>query len=151
LQDFEGAQYSSTKFDMQEGPFHTHEGVIMQAVIGTLAVAAATLLPWATAQAQSGVASHYSELSVTASGRSYSSGAMVAAHRTLPFGTKVRVKNPRNGRSIVVTIVDRGPFVKGRIIDLSRGAASALGFSGLQHVHVAVLGKSGKKIKTAQK
>ena len=68
---------------------------------------------------------------------------MVAAHRTLPFGTKVRVKNSRNGRSVVVTIVDRGPFVKGRIIDLSKGAASALGFSGLQHVQVAVLGKSG--------
>jgi rare lipoprotein A len=116
----------------------------MQALIaGTIAVAAATLLPWATARAQSGVASHYSDLSVTASGRSYSSGAMVAAHRTLPFGTKVRVKNPRNGRSVVVTIVDRGPFVKGRILDLSKGAANALGFSGLQHVQVAVLGKSG--------
>ena len=101
------------------------------------------MLPFATAHAHSGVASHYSDLSVTASGRSYSSGAMVAAHRTLPFGTKVRVKNPRNGRSVVVTIVDRGPFVKGRIIDLSKGAANALGFSGLQHVHVAVLGKSG--------
>jgi rare lipoprotein A len=125
----------------------------MQAPIGKLALAAViALLPWATAHAQSGVASHYSDLSVTASGRAYSSGAMVAAHRTLPFGTKVRVKNPRNGRSIVVTIVDRGPFVKGRIIDLSKGAANALGFSGLQHVHVAVLGNgSGKKIKTAQK
>ena len=124
----------------------------MQALIGTLAVAAATLLPWATAQAQSGVASHYSDLSVTASGRSYSSGAMVAAHRTLPFGTKVRVKNPRNGRSIVVTIVDRGPFTRGRIIDLSKGAANALGFSGLQRVHLTVHGNgSGKKFKTAQK
>ena len=115
----------------------------MQALIAGTIAAAATLLPWATATAQSGVASHYSDLSVTASGRSYSSGAMVAAHRTLAFGTKVRVKNPRNGRSVVVTIVDRGPFVKGRIIDLSKGAANALGFSGLQHVHVAVLGKSG--------
>ena len=114
----------------------------MQAPIGKLALAAAiALLSWATAQAESGVASHYSDLSVTASGRAYSSGAMVAAHRTLPFGTKVRVKNPRNGRSIFVTIVDRGPFTKGRIIDLSKGAANALGFSGLQHVHIAVLGK----------
>jgi rare lipoprotein A len=112
-----------------------------------VAVAATALLPLA-AEAQSGVASHYSDLSVTASGRSYSSGAMVAAHRTLPFGTKVRVHNPRNGRSIVVTIVDRGPFIKGRIIDLSKGAASALGFSGLQKVHLTVNGKgSGKKNK----
>jgi rare lipoprotein A len=79
---------------------------------------------------------------------------MVAAHRTLPFGTKVRVTNPRNGRSIVVTIVDRGPFIKGRIIDLSSGAAGALGFSGLQHVELSVGGgksKSGKKLRTAQK
>jgi rare lipoprotein A len=111
---------------MQKNPRRSNEGVIMQALIaGTIAVAAATLLPWASARAQSGVASHYSDLSVTASGRSYSSGAMVAAHRTLPFGTKVRVKNSRNGRSVVVTIVDRGPFVKGRIIDLSKGAPPA--------------------------
>ena len=125
----------------------------MQAPIGKLALAAViVLLSWATAQAQSGVASHYSDLSVTASGRAYSSGAMVAAHRTLPFGTKVRVKNSRTGRSVVVTIVDRGPFTKSRIIDLSKGAANALGFSGLQQVHIEVLGKgSGKKIKTAQK
>ena len=114
----------------------------MQAPIRKLALAAViALMPLATAQAQSGVASHYSDLSVTASGRSYSSGAMVAAHRTLPFGTKVRVHNPRNGRSIVVTIVDRGPFGKGRVIDLSTGAAKALGFSGLQRVNVAVVGK----------
>jgi rare lipoprotein A len=113
----------------------------MHAFIATLIAITTAVLPFAAAHAQSGVASHYSDLSVTASGRSYSSGAMVAAHRSLPFGTKVRVKNPRNGRSIVVTIVDRGPFIKGRIIDLSRGAASALGFSGLQRVELAVLGR----------
>jgi rare lipoprotein A len=122
--------------------------------VGAIAGAAATLLPWAGAFAQSGIASHYSDLSMTASGRSYSARALVAAHRTLPFGTKVLVKNPSNGRSVVVTIVDRGPFVKGRIIDLSRGAASALGFSGLQRVHVGVVGKaagkSGKKTRTAE-
>jgi len=107
-------------------------------------LAVAAMLPLAAAHAESGIASHYSELSRTASGRSYSSGAMVAAHRSLPFGTKVRVKNKRNGRSVVVTIVDRGPFVKGRIIDLSKGAANALGFSGLSNVDVAVIGKGGK-------
>ncbi len=106
--------------------------------------AAVAVLPFAAANAQTGVASHYSELSTTASGRSYSSGAMVAAHRSHPFGTKLRVKNLRNGRSVVVTVVDRGPFVKGRIIDLSKGAANALGFSGLQRVEVAVIGKGGK-------
>jgi rare lipoprotein A len=114
----------------------------MQAPIGKLALAAVmALLPCTTAHAQGGLASHYSDLSMTASGRAYSPGAMVAAHRTLPFGTKVRVKNLRNGRSIVVTIVDRGPFTKGRIIDLSTGAANALGFSGLQQVNLAVQSK----------
>jgi rare lipoprotein A len=116
--------------------------------IGAVATTLAAVVPVTAAHAnQTGIASHYSDLSVTASGRSYSSGAMVAAHRTYPFGTKLRVKNLRTGKSIVVTVVDRGPFIKGRIIDLSRGAASALGFSGLQKVHVAVIGreKGGKK------
>ncbi len=114
----------------------------MQALRAGMLIAA-VVSPLAAAQAQTGVASYYSELSTTASGRSYSSGAMVAAHRSHPFGTKLRVKNLRNGRSVVVTVVDRGPFIKGRIIDLSKGAAGALGFSGLTRVHFAVMGQSG--------
>lgn len=115
----------------------------MQALFaGLIAIATAiALLPASSANAQTGIASHYSNLSVTASGRSYRASDMVAAHRTLPFGTKLRVKNPRNGRSVVVTIVDRGPFIKGRIIDLSKGAANALGFNGLQKVHLSVIKK----------
>jgi len=62
--------------------------------------------------------------------------ALTAAHRTLPLGTKVKVTNKSNGHSVVVTINDRGPFVRGRIIDLSPAAARALGFSGLTHVTV---------------
>ncbi len=61
-------------------------------------------------------------------------GCSSAAHRTLPFGTRVRVTNSSNGRSVVVRINDRGPFVRGRIIDLTPAAASALGFSGLARV-----------------
>lgn len=64
----------------------------------------------------------------TASGELFDKEALTAAHRTLPFGTLVRVKNLRNGRSIVVRINDRGPFWPGRIVDLSVGAARALGF-----------------------
>ena len=56
---------------------------------------------------------------------------MTAAHPSLPFGTKVRVTNKRNGRSVVVTINDRGPFTRGRIIDVTPAAAQALGFSGV--------------------
>jgi len=68
--------------------------------------------------------------------------AMTAAHRSLPFGTMVRVTNNRTGRSVVVRINDRGPFVRGRVIDLSPAAAHALGFSGLANVTLNVVGRS---------
>ncbi len=76
---------------------------------------------------QSGMASYYWQGQMTASGARFNPGAMTAAHRTLPFGTKVRVTNKRNGRSVVVTINDRGPFIRGRIIDLSSAAAGVIG------------------------
>lgn len=63
----------------------------------------------------------------TASGAIFNKHAMTAAHRNLPFGTRVRVTHVHNGRSVVVTINDRGPFVKSRIIDVSRAAAEQLG------------------------
>jgi peptidoglycan lytic transglycosylase len=78
----------------------------------------------------SGLASVYSDQH-TASGEEMNPGAMTAAHRTLPFGTRVTVVNHRNGRSAVVRINDRGPFVHGRVIDLSPAAARALGVDGL--------------------
>ena len=88
------------------------------------------------AQSQSGVASVYSTESGsgTASGQKLNPQALTAAHRTLPFGTKVTVTNKSNGRSVVVTINDRGPFVAGRVIDVTPAAARALGFSGLTQV-----------------
>jgi rare lipoprotein A len=66
---------------------------------------------------------------------------LTAAHRTLPFGTRVRVTNLENGRSVVVTITDRGPFRKGRVIDVSRRAAGKLGFlrEGTTRVRVEVV------------
>lgn len=63
----------------------------------------------------------------TASGQRMNAAAMTAAHRTLPFGTKVKVTEPRSGKSVVVTINDRGPFIRGRVIDLSTGAAAVIG------------------------
>ena len=63
----------------------------------------------------------------TANGERFNMNAMTAAHKTLPFGTMVEVTNPRNGRSVVVRINDRGPFIRGREIDLSRGAAQRVG------------------------
>jgi rare lipoprotein A len=65
----------------------------------------------------------------TASGETFSPGAMTAAHRSLPFGTRVRVVHEGTGRSVVVRINDRGPFHRGRVIDLARGPAQALGIT----------------------
>ncbi len=79
----------------------------------------------------------------TASGQRLSNHASTAAHKTLPMGTKVRVTNKANGKSEVVTINDRGPFIKGRIIDVTIGSAERLGFvkRGVVPVKVEVLGK----------
>jgi len=88
----------------------------------------------------SGIASVYSG-GRTANGEYARAGALTAAHRTLPFGTMVRVTNSRTGRSVVVRINDRGPFVRGRVIDLTPAGARALGFSGLAPVTLSVVGR----------
>ena len=80
------------------------------------------------AAAQSGRASWYALTSKTASGEPCNPNDLTAAHRSLPFGTRVKVTNVKNGREVVVRINDRGPFVGGRIIDLTRAAAGKLGF-----------------------
>jgi rare lipoprotein A len=77
-----------------------------------------------------GMASYYWQGQQTASGARFNPDGLTAAHRSLPFGTRVRVTNQSNGQSVVVTINDRGPFVGGRIIDLSRGAARAISMTG---------------------
>ena len=92
----------------------------------------------ATAADRGGVASVYSTESGsgTASGQKLNPHALTAAHRTLPFGSKVKVTNKHNGRSVVVTINDRGPFVRSRVIDVTPAAARVLGFSGLAQVSI---------------
>jgi peptidoglycan lytic transglycosylase len=77
-----------------------------------------------------GLASFYGSDQQTASGERFNPRAMTAAHRTLPFGTKVRVTNVRSGRTVTVRINDRGPFITGRVIDLSQAAAEELGIVG---------------------
>jgi rare lipoprotein A len=85
--------------------------------------------------AESGIASVYAYSGErTANGERAQPNGFTAAHRTLPFGTRVRVTNKSNGRSVVVRINDRGPFVRGRVIDLTPAAARAIGFGGLAHV-----------------
>jgi rare lipoprotein A len=90
------------------------------------------------AAAQCGKASWYALNSRTASGERMNPAAMTAAHKTLKFGTKVRVTNARTGKSVIVRINDRGPFVRGRIIDLSKGAAKKIGMIGAGHAKVCV-------------
>ncbi|PBB22852.1 septal ring lytic transglycosylase RlpA family lipoprotein [Mesorhizobium sp. WSM4312] len=93
----------------------------------------------ATAAAgQCGRASWYALHSRTASGERMNPSALTAAHRTLPFGTKLRVTNQNNGRSVIVRINDRGPFIRGRVLDLSKGAAGQLGFIGSGHTAVCM-------------
>jgi len=90
-----------------------------------------------------GKASYYWRGQRVASGGRFNPNAMTAAHKTLPFGTRVRVTNRRNGRSVIVRINDRGPYVRGRIIDLSRAAAGRIGMrgAGVVPVSVTVLGR----------
>jgi rare lipoprotein A len=92
------------------------------------------------AHAESGIASVYSN-EKTANGEYAHATAYTAAHRTLPFGTFVQVTNTRSGRSVIVRINDRGPFVAGRVIDLTPAGAKAIGSDGLTHVELTVLGK----------
>jgi rare lipoprotein A len=90
---------------------------------------------------QHGVASFYSSPQRVASGGWFNPNAMTAAHRSLPFGSRVRVTHLGNGRSVEVRINDRGPFIAGRVIDLSRAAARVLGIGGLARVKLEVLGR----------
>lgn len=99
---------------------------------------AAASKPTLGARSFSGMASYYGSESGsrTASGARYNPNGLTAAHRTLPFGTQVRVTEPRSGRSVIVTINDRGPFIRGRVLDLSVAAARAIGISGRGVGHV---------------
>ena len=92
---------------------------------------------------QRGVASFYWQPQRVASGGWFNPNAMTAAHRTLPFGTRVRVTHAATGRSVDVRINDRGPYIAGRIIDLSRAAAGVIGMTGqgIARVTVSILGR----------
>ncbi len=105
-------------------------------------LAGAALAFSGAAHAESGIASIYAyKGEKTANGERAHPGGLTAAHKSLPFGTKVRVTNKKNGRSVVVRINDRGPFVRGRVIDLTPAGARSIGFSGLAPVTLAVLGR----------
>lgn len=115
-----------------------------------LTILSAPLLAAGPGKVQNGIASYYHDSlhgNKTASGQIYNKNKMSAAHKSLPLGSKVRVTDVRTGKSIVVRVNDRGPFVKGRIIDLSRRAAAELGMikKGITRVKVEVLSVPGRR------
>jgi peptidoglycan lytic transglycosylase len=86
--------------------------------------------PIETQFASHGVASFYTDEQLTANGEKFNPSAMTAAHRTLPFGTRLRVTNVATGRSVTVRVNDRGPYIPGRVVDVSYSAAESLGIVG---------------------
>jgi rare lipoprotein A len=126
--------------------FQMRANIVAMGVIG-----AALLLPELAQAEQVGHASWYALHSRTASGEMMNPSEMTAAHRSLPFGTKVLVENLSNGHSVVVRINDRGPFIAGRIIDVSKAAASSLGMlgSGTARVKVSASGGGSPEIASA--
>jgi rare lipoprotein A len=121
-------------------------GLLTGLLVGLLTGCGGTAPGFRTApgSGEEGLASYYHDSlqgNRTANGEIFDQNAWTAAHRTLPFGTKVRVTRLSNGKSIVVRINDRGPFVAGRIIDLSRRGAQELGFlrDGVVRVRVEVV------------
>lgn len=125
----------------------------MKTIMTGAAIAAATsILVLATpiqAEAQSGKASWYGpgfHGRTTANGERYNQNAYTAAHKSYKFGTRLCVKNLRNGKGITVRVNDRGPFVRGRVVDVSKQAATRLGMmrSGVVPVQLTVLSKGAK-------
>lgn len=102
--------------------------VLILSAVGLQFASTATATTSAAANSKCGVASWYALTSQTASGEMMDPAKLTAAHKTLRFGTKLRVKNKSNGKSVIVRINDRGPFTKGRFIDVSKAAAYKLGF-----------------------
>lgn len=107
-------------------------------VAATLTAGMMIIASAGTASAQCGRASWYALTSKTASGERMNPSAMTAAHRSLPFGTKLRVTNQKNGKSVVVRVNDRGPFAKGRVLDLSKAAAQRIDFISSGHAAVCM-------------
>ena len=118
--------------------------LLARTIVTAILVAVSSITLNGKAAAETGHASWYALTSRTASGERCDPAAMTAAHPSLPFGTKVKVEDVKNGRSVVVRINDRGPYAAGRIIDLTKAAAGKLGFirKGIAKVRLTVLSGS---------
>jgi peptidoglycan lytic transglycosylase len=131
-----GGSISEASAKSRHHRHHAHHASKAQAAGGSWLDANASIGSQSSGRGFSGKASYYGNESGsrTASGQRFNQNAMTAAHRSLPFGTKLRVTH--RGQSVVVTINDRGPFIKGRVLDLSTGAARAIGLTGAGVGHV---------------
>lgn len=111
-------------------------------MVASVAVSSCLASGAAMAGTGCGGASWYAAHSRTASGERMNPGMLTAAHRSLRFGTKLRVTNSRNGRAVIVRVNDRGPFIRGRVLDLSRAAATSIGMihSGTARVCYQIIG-----------
>ena len=110
-------------------------------LVASLAIGIAAMAGISEAKSVTGLASYYKHGARTANGEKYNPHGLTAAHRNLPFGTKVKVTNVKTGKSVVVRINDRGPFIRNRVIDLSLGAAKVVGLtrSGVAKVNFVVM------------
>ena len=131
-----GGSISEASAKSRHHRHHSHHASKAQAAGSSWLDANASIGSQSSGRSFSGKASFYGNESgsQTASGQRFNQNAMTAAHRSLPFGTKLRVTH--RGQSVVVTINDRGPFIKGRVLDLSTGAARAIGLTGAGVGHV---------------
>jgi len=107
-------------------PGANSKGKIMKLIASA---AFAALISCSTAHASIGMASYYKSGHRTANGERFLPMGLTCAHRSLRFGTKLKVTNLRNGRSVIVRVNDRGPFIRGRVLDLSLGAAQVIGLN----------------------
>jgi rare lipoprotein A len=131
-----GGSISEASAKSRHHRHHAHHASKAQAAGGGWLDSNASIGSQSSGRGFSGKASFYGNESGsrTASGQRFNQNAMTAAHRSLPFGTKLRVTH--RGQSVVVTVNDRGPFIKGRVLDLSTGAARAIGLTGAGVGHI---------------
>ena len=131
-----GGSISEASAKSRHHRHHSHHASKAQAAGGSWLDSNASIGSQSSGRGFAGKASFYGNESgsKTASGQRFNQNAMTAAHRSLPFGTKLQVTH--RGQSVVVTINDRGPFIKGRVLDLSTGAARAVGLTGAGVGHV---------------
>ena len=131
-----GGSISEASAKSRHHRHHSHHASKAQAAGGSWLDSNASIGSQSSGRGFAGKASYYGNESGsrTASGQRFNQNAMTAAHRSLPFGTKLRVTH--RGQSVVVTVNDRGPFIRGRVLDLSKGAARAIGLTGAGVGHV---------------